>query len=74
MSENVRNVLTRCETPSCAICRDICKSECEDAYSVVTNCNHIFCKVCIDWWYMQNDEQGCPCCKIRLKYCDRLIF
>jgi len=37
----------------------ICMCEYEDAYA--TECNHLFCRVCIDFWYKKHPS--CPICR-----------
>ncbi|XP_053171576.1 zinc-binding protein A33-like [Scomber japonicus] len=42
---------------SCPVCRDIFKDP------VILTCSHSFCKVCLQRWWREKQEQECPVCK-----------
>ncbi len=39
-----------------------------DSDSYTTNCNHTFCKVCIEEWF-NNNHNDCPMCRTRINEC-----
>ncbi|XP_062270413.1 zinc-binding protein A33-like [Scomber scombrus] len=42
---------------SCPVCQDIFKDP------VILTCRHSFCKVCLQRWWREKQEQECPVCK-----------
>lgn len=47
-------------------CCPICLEECKNPIKV-DNCNHLFCKQCIDKWYYMNNKT-CPFCRREVTY------
>lgn len=49
--------------PLCSICLETIDVD----HQCQTNCNHIFCKVCLDKWF-DKEKISCPMCRTKIQY------
>ena len=54
-------------TTSSTITCSICLGDILEGNSCKTNCNHEFCKTCLDLWFDKN-KLSCPMCRTEIKY------
>ena len=45
----------------------ICLESISDENVCTTNCNHKFCKLCLDLWF-DNKHSSCPICRTNIQY------
>ena len=64
-SPNESSVSNGSNDEKCSVCLSSMDSD-----SYTTNCNHTFCKGCIEEWF-NNNHSDCPMCRTRINECKR---